>query len=498
MAARVGLIPVHRPMHGGMLRRLRSSPLAVAAPISDARFWLVQALVLAIAGGHNAIEALGVAHQLGMLYFVPTSLYFVPVIYAAMYFGLRGSLPTAILCAVISIPNWLLWHEGLERFGDMSQMLVVVFFGLFVGLRTSHERRLISTLEAVTRALELSESRYRDLFQSAGEAILVLDDSDRVADCNEAARALAGPSCCLAGNTPLDELFSPDLSAHIAALKTNDSERPPLIRVTARDGREVWVEPVCARLGQKTQVLLRDVTERHRRQANLEMYTAHIHRAQEEERRRIAQEIHDETVQSLILLCRELDNVEMSVTGRGRAHLASLRRQAEEIIERLRALIRGLRPPLLDDLGLVPAVQRLLDEVSSRSPIRTTLVVGGTGWQAPPSIELTFLRIAQEAVNNSARHGAPTHMRVRITYQSERIALEVADDGRGFDSMADEQDLVRSGHWGIAGMHERAREAGASLFIDSKPGAGTIVRATYGHGVEEEGGLLSRYLSPSV
>ncbi|MBI5288621.1 MAG: ATP-binding protein [Chloroflexi bacterium] len=477
----------------GVLRRLSPASLARAAPIADGRFWLVQALVLAIAAGHNAIEALGVAHQLGMLYFVPTSLYFMPVIYAAMYFGLRGSLPTAILCTAISVPNWFLWHEGPERLGDMTQMTVVVFFGVFVGFRVNHERRLIASLESVTHALELSESRYRELFQSAGEAILVLDDANRVVDCNEAARALAGPSCCAKSNTPLDELFSGELSTHITALKVTDSERPPLVRLTALDGRDVWVEPVCASLGHTTQVLLRDVTEQHKRQANLEMYTAHIHRAQEEERRRIAQEIHDETVQSLILLCRELDDVEESVTGRGREHLAGVRRQTEEIIERLRGLIRGLRPPLLDDLGLVPAVQRLLDEVSSRSPIQTKLDVAGNGRQPPPSIELAFLRIAQEAINNAARHGTPTHVRVNITYEADGIAIEVADDGRGFEPIADAPDMVRTGHWGIAGMHERAREAGASLFIDSSPGAGTTVRATYGNGADQGGGVVGRY-----
>ncbi len=456
-------------------------------PISDARFWMVQALVLAIASGHNAIEALGVARHLGMLYFVPTSLYFMPVIYAAVYFGLRGSLPTAILCTVISIPNWLFWHEGFERYGDMAQMAVVVFFGLFVGFRINQERRLISTLEVVTHALELSESRYRELFQSAGEAILVLDDSERVVECNEAARRILGRPVGALRDAPLDEMFSHEAAGLIAAQAAAAGGRPPLVRIQAHDGHDVWVEPVCSRLGATTQVLLRDVTQQRQRQADLETHMAHIHRAQEEERRRIAQEIHDETVQSLILLCRELDEVELpSAEGRGSQQLERVRLKAEEIIEGLRALIHGLRPPLLDDLGLAPAIQKLLDDVSSHSLIRTSLDVSGAVWAAPPAVELAMLRIAQEAISNSVRHGVPAHVKVGLDYAPGRIALNIVDDGRGFESMAGESELARNGHWGIAGMRERAREAGASLLIRSAPGTGTTVHARYGDRPERE------------
>lgn len=492
MAARVGSIARHGPWRPppDWPRRLRSAWQGADVPISDARFWLVQALVLAIAGGHNVVEALGMAQHLGMLYFVPTSFYFMPVIYAAMYFGLRGSLPTAILCTVISIPNWLFWHEGFERFGDMAQMAVVVFFGLFVGFRINQERRLISTLEVVTRALELSESRYRKLFQSAGEAMLVLDDSGRVVECNDAARRLFwGPVGALR-NASLDEMFSPEAARLIAAQAAAAGGRPPLVRIQAHDGLQVWVEPVCSRLGTTTQVVLRDVTQQRQRQADLETHMAHIHRAQEEERRRIAQEIHDETVQSLILLCRELDEVELpSVEGRGSEELDRVRLRAEEIIEGLRALIHDLRPPLLDDLGLPSAIQKLLDDVSSHSMIQMNLDVRGAAWRAPPSVELALLRIAQEAISNAVRHGVAAHVQVRLDYAPGMIALNIADDGRGFTPTVGESELVSQGHWGIAGMHERAREAGASLHIRSVPGTGTTVSARFGHVPAREGGL---------
>ena len=97
-----------------------------------------------------------------------------------------------------------------------------------------------------------------------------------------------------------------------------------------------------------------------------------------------------------------------------------------------------------------------------------------------------MLRIVQEAISNAARHGAPAQIRIGIDYEPGEIALAITDDGRGFQSMADESELVRCGHWGIAGMYERAREAGASLTIRSMPGAGTTVGARYGDWPERE------------
>jgi two-component system sensor histidine kinase DegS len=243
---------------------------------------------------------------------------------------------------------------------------------------------------------------------------------------------------------------------------------------------------VCTRLRRDTpgtQVLLRDVTRQQRRQASLETYTAQVHRAQEDERRRIAQEIHDDTVQSLVLLCRELDDVEEhcdETPDRVAAGLRRARDHAEEIVGTLRVLIRGIRPPALDDLGLVPAVQRLLTDVASHSTVRTDLVVGGAVHRAPCAVELAMLRIVQESLRNAERHGAPAHIDVRITYASGHVELEVRDDGAGFVPPQDPSDLARPGKWGIIGMHERAREVGGELRVSSTPGAGTTVQAAFG------------------
>jgi PAS domain S-box-containing protein len=480
LAARTPLPASERWPH---LDALRAS---ARLPLTDRRFWITQAMIFSIVLLHESIEMFGFVPSLGMLYFVPTALFFMPVVYAAINFGLRGSLATALWCTMITTPNWVLWHDGFERYAEAAQMGFVWAFALMVGLRVDEERKAYARVEMVSRALERSEQRYRQLFEAAREGILVLDEAGRIVECNSAARALMQGSSAAAEHGRLGDVFPAEAAAQIMAQVAHPEERPGAIRLRTPAGEEAWVEPVCTRLhgdDPGTQVLLRDVTRQQRRQENLETYTAQVHRAQEDERRRIAQEIHDDTVQSLVMLCRELDEVEGQCGERPAAATAGIRGardHAEEIMGTLRVLIRDIRPPALDDLGLVPAVQRLLTDVAARADVRTELVVAGAVRRAPRAVELAMLRIVQEALRNAERHAAPAHIDVRVTYAAGHVELEVRDDGAGFVPPQDPSDLARPGKWGIIGMHERAREVGGELRVSSTPGAGTTVQAAFG------------------
>ena len=107
--------------------------------VKDWRFWAVQGLVIGIAAIHGFIEAGGYLPQLKMLYFIPISLFFVPVVYAALNFGFVGSISTAVWIVVITIPNWIFWHEGLERLGVIFQLAIIVAMAVFVGQRVDRE-----------------------------------------------------------------------------------------------------------------------------------------------------------------------------------------------------------------------------------------------------------------------------------------------------------------------------------------------------------------------
>jgi len=466
-------------------RRFGALRASVSLPWSDRRFWVVQGLVFGVAGLHNVLERSASLPQSDLLCFVPTSFFFMPVVFAAVNFGMRGSIATAAWCTLLTLPNTLFWHSGLERYGEVSQLGFVAFAAIFLGARVDQERRAYARLAAVSRELELSQSRYRELFESAAEGMLVLDGDRRIVECNAAARALLNPARRDVRRRHLGDVLPPDAARQITDQIAHPESAPRAIALQERGTGATWVEPLCTPIEADpptTQVLLRDVTRQRRRQIGLETYTARVHEVQEDERRRIAQEIHDETVQSLVLLCRELDDLEGGA-GATSAHVADSLRQArehaEQVVAGLRVIIRGIRPPLLDELGVPPAVQRLLTDLASHSQIRTNLAVTGRPRRVSDSVELALLRIAQEAVHNAERHGSPSRIEVCIAYEPERIELSVRDDGGGFVPPQEPSDLANRGKWGIIGMQERAREMGGELCISSAPGAGATVRATF-------------------
>ena len=476
------------PIAGGgvsaPLDRLVASVMGSGLPLKDRRFWIIQALIALVAGLHNSLEAITALPENDLLCFVPTSLFFMPVVVAAVSFGLRGSVATSAWCALLTLPNTVFRHSGYERWGEVSQMGFVAVAGLFLGMRVDEAARAYARTAAVSRELELSQLKYRQLFESAREGILVVEYSGRIVEANAAARALARAPHEIQSRE-LGEVFPPEAAREILEQAANPERGPRAIALGVRGAGEAWVEPLCTPLAGNppaTQVVLRNVTQQRRRQIGLETYTAQVHRAQEDDRRRIAQEIHDDTVQSLVMLCRELDDLEDARNGASPAVVEGLRGardHAERIVDELRVLIRGIRPPLLDDLGLAPAIQRLLADVSSHSSIKTNLAVTGAARRAPHGVELAMLRIVQEALHNAERHGRPDHIDVRMSYEYGSVALEVRDDGAGFVVPRDLSELAVSERWGIVGMYERAREVGGELHVSSTPAVGTIISAVF-------------------
>jgi signal transduction histidine kinase len=453
-------------------------------PLANPRFWATQALVVAIAAGHDSIEALGVLPHLGMAYFLPMSLFFIPVVYSALYFGLSGAVATALWCTLISTPNWVLWHSGSERYGVIAQMLTVDAIAVFVGNRVDQQMKARADAEAASEALQVSETKYRGLFETAGEGVLVLDKNARIVECNAAASALLRtPRETLCGR-PIRDVLPPEAALALSSASVRPSSSPAVLIEGAEGG--VWVEPVCTPFAEQdglTQVVLRNVTEQMHRQAGLETYTAQILRAQEEERKRVAQELHDETVQSLVVLCRKLDDSSIDNPPPAGSLIDLLREAhayAESLVESVRGIARGLRPPILDDLGLTPAIDKLLAELTARSEIDGRLAVDGSDRRLSPDVELALFRICQEALHNVERHSRASRVRVNLNYEPQRIQLVVADNGKGM-SPATLDDLANESKLGIMGMQERARAVGGKLTIRSTPGAGTklIVEAPH-------------------
>jgi signal transduction histidine kinase len=154
--------------------------------------------------------------------------------------------------------------------------------------------------------------------------------------------------------------------------------------------------------------------------------------------------------------------------------LDEARSQALDAAARLRTLARDLRPPALDELGLVPALSTLMSEVEDESELAAQLVVTGSEVRLAPEVELGAFRIVQEAVRNTLRHAMATKVQVNLDFGAEGLGLRVSDDGRGFASERMGEQPGDS-HLGLLGMRERARLLGGVLDVRSTPGTGTVV-----------------------
>jgi signal transduction histidine kinase len=210
---------------------------------------------------------------------------------------------------------------------------------------------------------------------------------------------------------------------------------------------------------------------------SMRYYARQITRTQEAERKRIAREAHDETAQILVALSRRLDALIASPelpSASFKERLEGVRGLSTEALQSVRRFTQDLRPPVLDDLGFVPAVRGLtrhLEEVG----VKTALEVSGSPYRLSPEEELALFRIAQEALNNVRRHASAHQTTVTVSFDRNNLQMVVADDGRGFEAPERFVDFVASGRLGLVGMYERARILGGTLQIDSQPGKGTRV-----------------------
>jgi len=207
-------------------------------------------------------------------------------------------------------------------------------------------------------------------------------------------------------------------------------------------------------------------------------YLAAVTLAQEEERRRLARELHDDTTQTLIALMHRVEMCEKATGDSVRlaGRLNEVRELAIGALESVRRLVHDLRPIYLEDMGLLPALDMLAGDMSQSTgapPIK--LNVAGTPRRLPPDVELAVYRIVQEALSNVVRHAGATTAQVRLEFGGEGLTLTVEDDGVGFAVPDTPHTLARDGHFGLMGMRERALRFGGHLSLRSQPGAGTTV-----------------------
>jgi len=265
-----------------------------------------------------------------------------------------------------------------------------------------------------------------------------------------------------------------------------EGERPvPLLegKILGKEGKEAYVQlstnPVYSN-GRIVgfQHIARDITEQKRMQDNLTYYLQQATRAQEEERKRISRELHDDTIQALVVLSRRLDALASGgggLSGEDRLRLEELRQQTNSVMQGVRRLSQDLRPAALDRLGLLPALEWLANDVSSYSGIATKVKVIGTERRLPEEVALVLFRITQEGLRTVWRHSGATEAEITVEFTEGKTRITLRDNGKGFSLPDKIGDLARVGKLGLAGMQERAKLIGGTLSIQSEPGKGTAI-----------------------
>jgi signal transduction histidine kinase len=228
-------------------------------------------------------------------------------------------------------------------------------------------------------------------------------------------------------------------------------------------------------------VSIREISEDKRaeeqlRVSNLQMrdFASRVDAAREEERKRLAREIHDQLGQALTVLKLDLAWVQSKTPkteGKLKTKMADMIRQVDEAIQRVREIASNLRPSVLDDLGLLPAIEWQLNELKKRTGIRCRLSSNVEKLELDPERSAAVFRVVQEALTNIVRHAEASRIQVRLHTNDDSLTVTVADNGRGLSTAA----IANSGSLGILGMKERMARVGGQFAIHSGSPSGTVV-----------------------
>lgn len=340
-------------------------------------------------------------------------------------------------------------------------------------------------------ALKNALQRNNLILETTLDGYLLFDTDGRILEAN--------PAYCQMSGYSHDELLQ--MNVRDIQTETPPEEFPARIerllavkggrihsRHRTKDGRiidlDVSLSIISAEKGPLIAAFMRDITRQIEQekaikedQALLRALTARLSAAQEEERRRLARELHDQIGQNLTAIHLLLETSQASLPPESpvAATLAKISQLVTDTSNRVRGVMTALRPPVLDDYGLLSALHWYAEEFSSRNGI--TVQVDGTPLDPRPTaeVELHLFRIVQEALNNVIKHARATQIQINLFEEADRIRLTITDNGQGFKPHIPAAPQGAKG-WGLVSMRERAEILGGQLTIQSEPGKGTSIQ----------------------
>ena len=359
-------------------------------------------------------------------------------------------------------------------------------------------RPLAAKLQQLVDRIDPQAGRYRMLFESSPLPMWVLDDENlKFLAVNDAALLLYGYTREEFLGMSASDLRRADERRDFLRNEPGGSVYRGVFRHARKNGEPIDIDGVGHLVGWRGRrarlVVINDITERVRTQQALERVNRELEHSherlralsrrllevQEEERGRLARDLHDDIGQALTALKIQVESLQRGAEPALRARIAEGVDTVQHTLERVRQLSLSLRPPQLDDLGLAAALRSHLDRQASLAGLAAHFDANEAPQDIETDTETACFRVAQEAITNVVRHAKAHTIWVRLFMASGRLVLSVRDDGRGFDLDAVRRRGASGASLGLIGMEERVALAGGSFELRASPGQGTVLLATF-------------------
>jgi len=421
----------------------------------------------------------------------------VPVVYAIFRFGTRGGVVSLLVAGLIMLPRAILFSPAPADalFESVGVIIIGGILNLWFYIHHRDINQRASVEEMLTKIIDgspipsfvINKQRKVTHWNTAVESLTGIK-KEQIIGKDEQWRAFYTEKRPVMADLIADGASAGEIEAYYrdtfqkSRLIEDAYEAEGLFSV--RGGNKKWLHftasPIKDHSKRVTGVIetLQDVTEQRNAEENLHHYLQEITRAQEEERKRIAHELHDDTTQNLIALLHQLENLLTERTKlpvREAKALWSFHEQIRDVVQGVRRFSRDLRPSILDDLGLLPALEWVAEELKNGYAVKASLKVVGNEQRLSPEAELLLFRIVQEALRNTAKHARASKAEVKVEFKEHKITITISDDGVGFKLPENLGILPQTGKLGLAGMQERVQLLSGNLELKSELGKGTTV-----------------------
>jgi len=460
--------------------------------LRNPHLWIIIVLFVVLTISHSTQLLMPAALELSR-HSLERLLYLLLVLYAGWTLGIIGGAALWLSSAVAMLLRTFLISPNF-RDALLESSAILIISALAIALIEAYHRNKQRQvrLEEAMKNLELSQQNYEELFANASDAIWIHDIEGNIILANKACEKLTGYSVSEFTGKNVREFLTPQalpLARQVRdrLLRGEAMEHRYEQRAIKKDGSEAIMQ-LATRLivsdgkPKAFQNMARDITEERRLQDNVQFYVRQVLQAQEEERKRLARELHDDTSQQILLLTHGVDNLasksERYLPQELRNELEKLYELSQQTYQGIKHYAQALRPGILDDLGLVAAIKWLAEEIHNFSGIEIQVKTDAIP-PLPSETQLVLFRIVQEALNNVHHHSGASQASITVEYQEAEVRVTISDNGKGFELPQQLSDFAGRGKLGLTGMAERARLISGELEVSSQIGKGTkiIVKA---------------------